>query len=146
MTLHIVKLCVGADSIADLDAWQRGRLAAQKRVGDKIGLFHTTRMVPKRQDEIAGKGSLYWVIRGIIQVRQRIIGFDSGTKEDGTPCCLFLLDPTLVHVRPAVRKAFQGWRYLNHDDAPEDLRAGAANGVAELPPKMRKELADLGLL
>ena len=146
MTLHIIKLCVGVDCIADLAGWQSGRLAEQKRAGQAPQLFHTTRMVPKRQDEIAGKGSLYWVIKGIIQVRQKITGFDSGAKADGTPCCLLLLDPKLVPVRPAVRKAFQGWRYLCADDAPADLKGGASNGIAQLPPKMRKELAELGLL
>jgi hypothetical protein len=146
MTLHIIKLCVGVDSIADLAGWQSRRLAEQKRAGQTPQLFHTTRMVPKRQDEIAGQGSLYWVIKGIIQVRQKITGFDSGTKADGTPCCLLLLDPKLILVRPAVRKAFQGWRYLSADDAPPDLKGGASNGIAQLPPKMRKELAELGLL
>ena len=80
MTLHIIKLCVGAGSIDDLAQWQRGRLAEQRRRGQKPRLFHTTRMVPKRQDEIAGKGSLYWVIKGLIQVRQQITAFDSGTS------------------------------------------------------------------
>ena len=146
MALHIIKLCVGAESIADLEQWQKGRLAEQKRAGQTPRLFHTTRMVPKRQDEIAGKGSLYWVIKGVIQVRQRIVGFDSGAKADGTPCCLFMLDTKLVPVRPAVRKAFQGWRYLTADDAPADLKGGAKNDIGQLPPKMRKDLAELGLL
>ncbi len=146
MTLHIIKLCVGAETIADLEEWQTSRLANQKRAGQMPRLFHTTRMVPKRQDGIAGKGSLYWVIKGIIQVRQVIIGFDSGAKEDGTPCCLLLLDPKLVPVRPTVRKAFQGWRYLSAEDAPTDLKGGARHSVTQLPPKMRKDLADLGLL
>ena len=146
MTLHIIKLCVGAESIDDLAHWQRGRLAEQKRAYQVPRLFHTTRMAPKRQDEIAGKGSLYWVIKGIIQVRQQITGFDSGTKDDGTPCCLLMLDAKLIPVRPAVRKAFQGWRYLTADDAPADLTGSQRDSVMKLPPKMRKDLADLGLL
>lgn len=146
MTLNIIKLCVGAESIADLEHWQKGRLAEQKRAGETPRLFHGTRMVPKRQDEIVGKGSLYWVIKGIIQVRQRIVGFESGAKADGTPCCLFMLDAKLVPVRPAVRKAFQGWRYLTVDDAPTDLKGGASSDIGQLPPKMRKDLAELGLL
>jgi hypothetical protein len=146
LALNIIKLCVGADSIADLAAWQETRAAHHKRAGFAPRLVHTTRMVPKRQDEIVGRGSLYWVIKGIVQVRQRIIGFDSGAKQDGTPCCLFVLDPTLVPVRPVVRKAFQGWRYLTTEDAPIDLKGSAGDDMAALPSHMRKELAALGLL
>ena len=147
MALHIVKLCVGADSIEDLATWQKGRVAAQKRAGEKPRLFHTTFQSPKRQDEVLDGGSLYWVIKGVIQVRQAIIGFDQGQKENGTPCCLLLLDPKLVAVRPSPRRAFQGWRYLTAEDAPADLTGRAAKGdLAEMPPAMRKELASLGLI
>lgn len=140
MTLHIVKLSVGVDSIEDLANWQSQRLAALNR------LFHTTRMVPKRQSDVLDGGSIYWVIRGVIQARQSIIGFEEGQKEDGTRCCLILLDPELVAVRPTPRRAFQGWRYLEAEDAPSDLdRAGAA-GLAEMPPTMRRELAELCLI
>jgi hypothetical protein len=91
-------------------------------------------------------GSLYWVIKGFIQVRQPIAGFDEGTKDDGRPCCLIMLSPKLVAVRPTPRRAFQGWRYLDPADAPPDLTGRAAGELAALTPKMRKELAELGLL
>jgi hypothetical protein len=147
MALHIVKLCVGADSIEDLAAWQKGRVAAQKAAGLKPRVFHTTFQMPKRQDEVLDGGSLYWVIKGIVQVRQAIIGFDQGQKENGSPCCLLILDPKLVPVRPTPRRPFQGWRYLTADDAPVDLTGRAANDdLAAMPPAMRKELASLGLL
>jgi hypothetical protein len=146
MTLHMIKLCVGADSIEDLAQWQKGRLAAQRKAGEKPRLFHGTRMVPKRQTELLDGGSLYWVIKGVIQVRQRITGFGEGRKQDGTPCCLVYLDRQLVPTSPVPRRAFQGWRYLEPDDAPADLDARAAQGLALLPPQMRKELADLGLI
>jgi hypothetical protein len=145
MTLHLVKLCVGAGSIEDLDAWQKGRLAAQRKAGERLRLFHTTFQTPKRQAELLDGGSLYWVIKGVILVRQRLIGFDEGTKPDGSRCCLLLLDAALVPVRPVKRRAFQGWRYLAPDDAPADLgRVG--KDLAALPAKMRRELAELGLI
>jgi hypothetical protein len=147
MALNIVKLCVGAESIEDLAHWQKGRLAVQKATGLKPRLFHTTFQSPKRQDEVLDGGSLYWVIKGVVQVRQLIIGFDQGVKENGSPCCLLLLDPTLVPVRPTPRRPFQGWRYLTADDAPPDLtKRGGADEIAAMPPAMRKELAALGLL
>lgn len=146
MTLHLVKLCVGADSIEDLAKWQAGRLKAQKKARKPSRLYHTTFQAPKRQAELLDGGSLYWVIKGIIQARQRLIGFDDGQKEDGSACCLLLLDPLIVPVRPTPRRAFQGWRYLADADAPVDLASHARDELADMPAKMRKELADLGLI
>ena len=147
MPLHIVKLCVGTDNIEDLAEWQQGRLAEQKRAGiKKPQIFHTTFQAPKRQADLLDGGSLYWVIKGLILVRQRLVGFAEGQKDDGKPACRLLLDKELVPVRPVPRRAFQGWRYLDDDDAPEDLKAGARDTMAEMPPAMRKELAGLGLL
>lgn len=146
MTLHLVKLCVGAASIEDLARWQGQRLAALRRADRTARLFHTTFQTPKRREALLDGGSLYWVIRGAIQVRQRLLGFDEGTKEDGTPCCLLLLDPPLVPVRPMPRRAFQGWRYLAAEDAPPDLGPAGAAGVSLMPEHLRRELADLGLI
>ncbi len=146
MTVHIVKLCVGVDAIEDLAHWQQQRLRMTKRETGKPFLFHTTRMVPRRQDDVLDGGSIYWVIRGVIQVRQRITGFEDGQKSDGTKCCLLILDPELVPVRPTPRRAFQGWRYLEPDDAPEDMVGSDTEGYADMPPKMRRDLAELCLL
>lgn len=146
MTLHMIKLCVGAHAIEDLADWQIGRIAARKKAGLSPLPYHTTYQTPKRQDELLAGGSLYWVMKGIITARQRFAGFEDGTKEDGTPCCVMLLDPELIAVRPVPRRAFQGWRYLAAEDAPEDLGKGASEGVAAMPPSMRKALAELCLI
>ena len=147
MTLHMTKLCVGADDIDDLARYQARMLAFRKAHGMKPRVEHTTFQAPKRQEELLDGGSLYWVIKGVVQVRQRLIGFDSGHKEDGSACCLLLLDEALVAVRPVKRRPFQGWRYLKPEDAPPDLGSRAeAKAMAAMTPKMRKDLADLGLL
>lgn len=146
MTLHLVKLCVGADSIEDLARWQDGRLKASQAGGGPARLVHTTFQTPKRKRELLDGGSIYWVIKGVIQVRQRLVGFDEGRKEDGSPCCLLVLDPELVPVRPAPRRAFQGWRYLDADGAPADLGSAGAGAGSDMPMKMRRELLELGLL
>lgn len=147
MTIHLIKLCVGAQSIEELALWQEGRRSLHRRVHGSEEFWHTTRMVPKRRAEVLDGGSIYWVIKGLVQVRQRIVGFGEGQKEDGTPCCLIKLDPELVPVRPVPRKAFQGWRYLTTADAPEDLSPGSArDDVRAMPLQMRRELAELGLL
>lgn len=146
MPLHLVKLCVGAQSIDDLSSWQAGRLAEAQRRGVPGRLAHTTHQAPKRTADLLDGGSLYWVIKGVIQVRQRLIGFDDGQKEDGSRCCLLLLDPELVPVRPAPRRAFQGWRYLAAEDAPPDMTGDSASEMAGMPARMRRDLAELGLI
>lgn len=138
MALHILKLCVGVSDISQLAEWQRQRL----RTAEKI--WHITRMLPRRADEIVSGGSLYWVIKGMVAVRQRIVEIEPFKDEDGISRCKFIFDEELVPVRPQPRRPFQGWRYLTEDDAPLDLPKGAA--AHEMPEKMRNELAELGLL
>lgn len=145
MTLHLVKLCVGATSIEDLAQWQEERFRARTARGEPARIFHATFQTPKRQAELEG-GSLYWVIKGVIQVRQRLTGFSEGQKADGSPCCLLLLDPELVAVRPVPRRAFQGWRYLAAADAPADLTGQQDGEMAGMPEAMRRQLAELGLI
>jgi hypothetical protein len=145
MTLHLVKLCVGASSIEDLADWQRENRQCKSRDG-KACVYHPTYQFPKRRDDLLDGGSLYWVIRGTILVRQKIVGLEDGTRDDGKPCCHIQLALPLIPVRPTPRRAFQGWRYLDDEDAPPDLKGGKRDQVAVMPAEMRKKLADLGLL
>ena len=144
MTLHLIKLCVGCDSVKDLEDWIREK--RRRTRGKKNEHLHRTRMVPKRADELIDGGSLYWVIKGLVQVRQPLLDIGEGTKEDGTPCCLLILRSELVPVRPTPRRPFQGWRYLDPAEAPADLARGSAGNIAAMPPRLRKQLAELGLL
>lgn len=145
MALNILKLCVGCDSVEDLEAWIAQRLAERRRKSEPIEHFHTTRMVPSRGPEIVGGGSLYWVIKGSVQCRQLITAIRPFTDKDGIGRCHLVLDPVVVRTEYQPRRAFQGWRYLTQSDAPADLGKGRA-GWAEMPPKLRQELAELGLL
>ena len=147
MPLHLIKLCVGCDSIEDLAAWQAERLRARRRAGEKKPrLYHRTFQTPKRRAELLDGGSLYWVIKGLVQVRQPLLDIAEGRKDDGTPCCLLILANALVAVRPTPRRAFQGWRYLDPGEAPADLKQSAAHNLVAMPPKLKKQLAELGLL
>ncbi len=145
MALNLVKLCVGVDAIEDLEGWIAFRLAERRRCGEPVEQFHTTRMIPKRADELLDGGSLYWVIRGNIQVRQRLLEIRPFRDPDGIRRCHLMLEPELVPTQWQPRRAFQGWRYLLPADAPADLADGG-EGLAELPAEFRRELADLGLL
>lgn len=145
MTLHLIKLCVGADSVADLRGWQADRLADKKRRGEELLLKHTTRQMPKRRDEIVGRGSLYWVIKGWIACRQSVVDLRAFVDGDGIERCDICLAPETVQVEPRPRGPFQGWRYLEPKDAPRDLGALGA-GLDEMPEEMRRELRALGVL
>ena len=145
--LHLIKLCVGCDSIRDLQDWIDEKLKARKGKAGKAARTrnHTTRMVPKRAAEIIDGGSLYWVIRGQIMCRERILDIRPFTDKEGIGRCHIVLDCTPVPVEPRPYRAFQGWRYFKSDDAPRDLDR-AAPGARDMPEDMRRELRDLGLL
>jgi hypothetical protein len=145
MPLHLIKLCVGADSVRDLEDWIKEKLRDKRKRGEKPEHIHRTRMVPKRADELIDGGSLYWVIRGEIMCRQRIRAIRPFRDKDGVGRCGVVLEPKVVLVAPRPFRAFQGWRYLAVKDAPPDLER-AAPGAAAMPEKMRRELRELGLM
>lgn len=145
MALHLLKLCVGAESVEDHRAWIEARIDALRKAGLPPEQTHTTRMIPKRADEIIGTGSLYWVTKGKVQSRQRIVDIRPFVDAQGISRCDLVLDPELVLTVPQSRRPFQGWRYLKAEDAPRDL-SDAAAALAEMPSEMRAELSELGLL
>ncbi len=143
MALHLIKLCVGADSVADLRAWQDQRVARPRRADGPREPYHVTRMTPARAGEVIDGGSLYWVIRRVVAVRQAITDLVEIRGDDGIRRCAIVLDRELVLTQPVPRKPFQGWRYLDPRDAPADLAARGSGG-AELPETLRRKLVELG--
>lgn len=145
MSLNLLKLCVGCDSVEDLEEWIAMKLDQRRRAGEPVEHWHTTRMVPTRVAEITDGGSLYWVIKGSVQCRQRLLEVRPFVDDEGISRCRLMLDPVVVRTEWQPRRAFQGWRYLKQNEAPADLGKGR-QGIAEMPPKLRQELAELGLL
>jgi hypothetical protein len=145
MALHLIKLCVGCDSVAELSDWIKQRLRQKKARGEKPEHIHTTRMMPKRVEELLDGGSLYWVIRGQIMCREPLMAVRPFVDKDGVGRCRLVLRPKIVPVEPRPYRAFQGWRYLDGKDAPRDLDR-AAPGARSMPEQMRRELRELGLL
>jgi hypothetical protein len=141
VTLHLIKLCVGAESIVDLAQWQKRRAAERRKKGGTGAIMHITRMTPKRADELLDGGSLYWVIKGQIAARQKLVAVRAVIRE-GIPHCALVLDRKIVPVVPRQHRAFQGWRYFEAMDAPPDLKGSKS----QLPEKLRAELTELGLL
>ncbi|MEX2201996.1 MAG: DUF1489 domain-containing protein [Dongiaceae bacterium] len=143
MAVHLLKLCVGVETVQDLRDWHKEKLAERKRMKPPR-LWHVTRTMPKRREEILKKkGSLYWVIKGFVQVRQPIVTLDAMTDKEGLACCRIGLAERLILVTLQPHRPFQGWRYLEGDDAPADLPSGARHD--ELPAQLLKDLRDLGL-
>lgn len=122
--------------------WQKERLAELRKRGQKPELKHTTRMVPKRRDEILDGGSLFWVIKGTLVIRQRLLDIRPFVDKEGVSRCHLVYDKEIVLVQPRPKRAFQGWRYLTTKDAPPDMGKSAK----DLPDKLRRELSELGLL
>ena len=139
--VNLLKLCVGAEAVEDLLDWQRS-----PRAKGPDGLpRHVTRMWPKREAEVLAGGSLYWVFKGLVLCRQRILRLEEVTGGDGITRCGIVLDPEVVRTRPLPKRPFQGWRYLAPQDAPADLAPGRAEDTA-LPPSLEAALAEIGVL
>lgn len=138
--LNIIKLCVGAESVEDLVQWQTEN-APRWAAGTAE---HVTRMWPKRADEILAGGSLYWVIKGVVLARQRIVGLEERRGADGIARCALVLDAEVIRTEAAPRRPFQGWRYLDPAETPRDLPKGRVLDD-KLPPALAQALAEIGL-
>ncbi|WP_340110574.1 DUF1489 domain-containing protein [Pikeienuella sp. HZG-20] len=139
MTLHLLKLCVGAEGPEDLAGWQAGR---PDRWG---GVIHVTRMRPRREAELLAGGSLYWVMKGAIVCRQKLISLQEVIGDDGIRRCAIVMNREIIRTRPSPRRPFQGWRYLEPADAPADEGPLGAD-AEDLPEELRRALAEIGVL
>jgi hypothetical protein len=143
VTLHLIKLSVGPDSLADLARWQNARLKEKKKKREPLLLQHVTRMTPKRAEELLNGGSIYWVIKGQVVARQKLVDLKP-VKKNGKPHCAIVYQPKLILVARRRHRPFQGWRYLLPKDAPPDITD--PKSAKNLPPALKAELAELGLL
>lgn len=138
--LNIIKLSVGSDTVESMVAWQA---SAQAKGPDGLPR-HVTRMWPRREKELLDGGSIYWVVQGIVQCRQRILRLDEVVRADGIRRCGIVLDPEVIRTQTAPKRPFQGWRYLPAQDAPADLPENRQNEDA-LPASLSAALADIGV-
>lgn len=137
MTIHMVKLCVGADSIDDMIDWQTRQMRTLPNP------VHHTRMFPKRAAEMLNGGSIYWVVKRAIRFRQRIIDIRKVDDHDGRSLCELHFDPELIQTYAQPKRPFQGWRYLKPTDAPRDLKSGEA--AADIPADLDEALKKAGV-
>lgn len=146
MPLNLIKLCVGVESVEQLEQYRAEQRRVAEASGTEFSSTHKTRSFPRRAEEILEGGSLYWVIKGQIRARQRILRLDEVPSEDGKPRCGIVLDLDVVRVMPRAHRAFQGWRYLAADAAPQDLYEAGTGAGADMPAEMQEELRRLGIL
>src|ERR1700723_2894335 len=146
MPLHLIKLAVGCESVRELKGWVPEPMRTARKKGLPQRHIHITRMTPKRDEELLAGGSLYWVIRGEIAAREKIIAIEPFRDRDGIGRSRLVMQPKVIPVLPRPMRPFQGWRYFTPDSAPPDLGKAAAASVAAMPEPMRRELRDLGLL
>ena len=140
--IHMVKLCVGVSSIEELESYRNERAHWwDADYGEEVHV-HRTRMMPKRAAEMEGKASIYWVIAGVIGVRQPILRLAQFTDAEGKNYCDIIMSPDMVRTVPYPKRPFQGWRYLPPADAPPDLAANGNEGAEEIA----RDLARLGLI
>ncbi len=137
---NLVKLCVGTFTVEQLETWQETRFGSRG-----INPEHVTRSHPRRADEILRGGSLYWVVRGRIMVRQRIIALERRDCDDGVTRCAIVFDPQIIRTFPVPRQPFQGWRYLEPNDSPADLPASRQNDD-DIPPAIHDALLEIGVI
>ena len=135
MTLSLVKLCVGCDTVDELIAWWKAE------IGEDQPWKMRTRQTPKRAAEMIDGGSVYRVFKGMILCRQAILAIDT-VGEGVNARCQVTLDPEVILTIPTPRRAFQGWRYLEAKDAPADL--GALNDGVEVPTELARQLREIG--
>jgi len=143
MTIHLQKLSVGTESIETLQVWQNSVVARRVKNGEPAFHQHVTRMTPKQRDALLDGGSIYWIIKGQMQCRNKIIDLEEVRTSDGRKACAIVMDPTVIATVPVPRRPFQGWRYLKTEDAPADITD--LGSAADLPPEMRSKLVELGV-
>ena len=136
--LNLKKLCVGISSFEMLEEWQKNEIQNNRE------LFHTTRIKPKRVDEILPNGSLYWISKNKFIARQKILEFRDVVRKDGKSACKIIFDQKLIKVANISHRPFQGWRYLTQDKIPKDTFRDLNNN--DIPSSMLAELNQFGII
>ena len=126
MPLHLIKLAVGAESLADLREWTAERMAEARRRRAPLRHAHVTRMAPKRTEQVLDGGSLYWVVKGMISARQQIVGLEPFVDADGIGRCKIWLSETVVAVAPRSDARLPGLALLSGEGRAAGYRRGPA--------------------
>lgn len=144
--VNIVKLAVGIQSVEELALIQR-RFLSQPGIDSNRGFYHSTKLMPKKHEAIVKSGSLYWVIKGVICARQKILSITKQEDPDGIKRCKIFLDNSIIKTAPVRKKPFQGWRYLKKNRTPADITDPVTTTFDDdIPLKVQQQLLEVGLL
>ena len=145
-SVNIVKLAVGVQSVEELALIQRRFLKQAGNHGNN-GFYHSTKLMPKKHEAIVESGSLYWVIKGVICARQKIIAITKEEDPDGIKRCKIFLKDSIIKTTPIRKRPFQGWRYLKKNKTPADI-VNHVTGTFDddIPLKVQQQLLEVGLL
>ena len=145
-TVNIVKLAVGVKSVEELALIQR-RFLKQAGNNENSGFYHSTKLMPKKHEAIVKSGSLYWVIKGLICARQKIIAITKQEDSDGIKRCKIFLNDSIIKTTPIRKRPFQGWRYLKRNKTPADIADPiTATFDDDIPLEVQHQLLEVGLL
>ena len=143
MALHILKVAAGVSSLEHL----RQVVDRYSYMDAELGhIMHmSSRNTPRRMGEVLDGGSVFWIIKRAIVARADLIAIREVVREDGKKGCQMCIRPNVIPTIPQPKRGFQGWRYLKHDDAPQDLESDApSSGTGS--PELARELKSLGLI
>ena len=141
--INIIKLCVGAQNVSELFKWQKNRIISVANLEDPV-TFIITRMRPKKEEELLNGGSIYWVFKGLILARQKIIGFDNIIGADNILRCKIILNSQIILTESIQKRPFQGWRYFKQEEVPNDRELYSEDKI-EIPLELQKELSEIGI-
>ena len=145
-SVNIVKLAVGIQSVEELALIQR-RFLNQPTVQTSKGFYHSTKLMPKKHDAIVESGSLYWVIKGVICARQKIVEIIKQEDSDGIKRCRIYLEDSIIKTTPIRKRPFQGWRYLKKNKTPADIIDPITGTFDDdIPLEVQRQLLEVGLL
>ncbi len=143
MAVNLLKTAAGLKELPELVERQAPHIFKYE---GKKATWAYTRYVPKRAEEILQSGgSIYWILKNRIQVRQKILGFEQVVENDDS-WCKIIVEPQLWRTLSVQKRAIQGWRYFEGKPVPKDRGLYLSGQDDEPPAEMAEELRKAGLL
>ena len=146
MTLHLIKLCVGADSIADLEEWIAMRIGERARAASRRDTLTSPAWLRNAATSFSTAARSIGSSRARSRRANACFEVEPFVDADGVGRCRLWLDPAVVPVSPRPMRAFQGWRYLAAQRCAARSRRGRCGALRRCPRSFAGRWANSGLL